>query len=183
MSDESGWIKLHRSILKQPWFNNSNTVHLFIYLLLRVNRVNGYKIFFKGVEYELKAGEYWSTFERLSKETGLTRQNLRTSIMSLKSTNTLTSHSSSQGTVYSLLNWNTYQEVTRKVTNDQPTGNQRVTTEQELKKERTKERTRTNSARRKKCEKCENETGWVTLADGLALADCGCLDKTKSFTT
>jgi len=180
MSDELGWVKLHRSILKQPWFKHSNTLQLFIYLLLSANRVPGYKLFFKGQEYELQPGQYWTTLERLKLQTGLTSQNIRTAVMLLKSTNTITSHSSSKGTIYSLCHWHKYQEVTNKVTNDQQTTNKPLTTEQELKKLRTKERTRRNPSGGKsvdKCNTCDDNTGFKRMDDGLLRTECDCLDK------
>lgn len=177
MSDDLGWVKLHRKIIDQPWFTNSNAVQLFMFLLLSVNRSEHKKIFYKGKEYALKAGEFWTTNERIGMKTGLSPMAIRHGVMLLKATNTITSYSSSKGTVYGLSQWSKYQQTTSVTTNQQQTNNKPTTTEQEVKKLRIKERTRTNSTRSEKCKECDDATGWIKKGDGVILASCECLDK------
>ena len=38
---EEGWIKVYRKMKEWTWFNDRYTLHLFMYLLLSVNREDG----------------------------------------------------------------------------------------------------------------------------------------------
>lgn len=118
-----GFIQLHRSLLEWEWYDDNNTKILFLHCLLKAN--------YKDKNYRgssIKRGSFVTGRDVLAKELGLSVQQVRTSLTKLKSTNEITINSSSQGTVIEVVKYNNYQEVTNKITNDQPTSNQRVTT-------------------------------------------------------
>lgn len=134
----SGWIKLHRQILEWEWFDDKNTFRLFMYLLLKVNH--------KERNYRgklIEVGQILTGLDLLSKEVGLTIQQIRTSLGKLKSTNEITIQTSSKGTIIQVVNYKKYQIVTNQITDEQQTNNKQVTTNKNDKKEKNEKNTPT----------------------------------------
>jgi hypothetical protein len=124
----SGWIKLHRQILEWEWYSDNNCFRLFVHLLLKANHKERR---FKGIELEV--GTIVTSRDLLARETGLTGQQIRTALNKLILTNEITSVSSSQGTIIQVVNYEKYQVLTNEITNEQPTNNQRITTNNNVK--------------------------------------------------
>ncbi len=134
----SGWIKLHRGIIDWEWYDDINTSRLFLHLLLIANHKDKN---WRGIL--IKKGQKLTSQIKLADETGLTRQQVRSSLNKLKSTNDITIETSSQSTVITVINWNKYQTQpaeqptdNQRVTNEQPTDNQRITTNKKVKNEK-----------------------------------------------
>jgi biotin operon repressor len=123
MKNQNGWIKLHRQILEWEWYEDINCFRLFTHLLLKANHKEKR---YKGIV--IKAGQIVTSRDLLAQETGLSSQQVRTAITKLKSTNEITSVTSSQGTIIEVVNYEKYQLSTNEITEEQPTSNQRVTT-------------------------------------------------------
>ena len=68
-------------------------------------------------------------------ELKLSRQKVRTSMNKLESTNEITSQSSAQSTMFTVVAYDSYQDSTNELTSEQPTDNQRVTTTKNYKNE------------------------------------------------
>jgi hypothetical protein len=131
MINQHGWIKLHRQILEWEWYSDNNCFRLFLHLLLKANHKEKR---FKGIE--LKVGSIVTSRDLLARETGLSSQQIRTALNKLISTNEITSVTSSQGTILQIVSYEKYQVATNEITNEQPTSNQRVTTNKNIKKEK-----------------------------------------------
>lgn len=129
MTNQQGWIKLHRQILEWEWYSDNNCFRLFLHLLLKANHKEKR---FKGIE--LKVGSIVTSRDLLAKETGLSSQQIRTALTKLNSTNEITCVTSSQGTIIQIVSYEKYQIATNEITNDQPTNNQRITTKKNDKK-------------------------------------------------
>jgi hypothetical protein len=76
----------------------------------------------------IKRGQKLTSLIKLSEQTGLTVQKVRTAISNLKSTNDITSQSSSQHTVFTVVNYDLYQGETSEATSKQQTENKQITT-------------------------------------------------------
>ena len=127
----NGWIKIHRQILEWEWYDEPNTLRLFLHLLLKANhKTRSYR----GVE--IKEGQIMTGYDKLAKELNLSTQKIRTSISKLKSTSEITSVSTSQGTIIQIVKYKDYQVVTSKTTDDQQTDNKPITTNKNVKKEK-----------------------------------------------
>ena len=139
MSDgEGGFIKIFRKIEKWEWYDDGNTFRLFIHCLLKANyedkRWHGHLI---------KRGSFITSRKKLATELKLTEQQIRTALDKLKLTNEITSEATSQFTVLTVKNYDSYQsnnqqdnqQTTSESTNEQPTDNQRATTTKKYKKE------------------------------------------------
>lgn len=129
MKNQNGWIKFHRQILEWEWYEDINCFRLFTHLLLKANHKEKR---YKGIV--VKAGQIVTSRDLLAQETGLSSQQVRTALTKLKSTNEITSITSSQGTIIEVVNYEKYQLSTNEITEEQPTSNQRVTTNKNDKK-------------------------------------------------
>jgi predicted transcriptional regulator len=119
----SGWVKIHRQILEWEWYDDINTCRLFFHLLIKANhKERNYK------GKVVNVGETLTGLDKLSNETNLSVQQIRTSLNKLKSTNEITINSSPQGTVIKVVNYGKYQVATSEPTDEQQTNNKRVTT-------------------------------------------------------
>jgi hypothetical protein len=130
MTTNNGWIKLHRQILEWEWYDDINCFRLFTHLLLKANHKEKR---YKGLL--IKVGQVVTSRDLLAEETGLSSQQVRTALTKLKSTNEITSVTSSQGTIIQIVSYEKYQVVTNEPTEEQPTSNQRPTTNKNDKKE------------------------------------------------
>jgi hypothetical protein len=82
----NGWIKIHRQILEWEWYDEPNTLRLFLHLLLKANhKPRNYR----GVN--IKEGQIMTGYYKLATELGLSVQQIRTGINKLKSTSEITS--------------------------------------------------------------------------------------------
>ena len=128
----AGWIKLHRSLLDWEWYDDSNTCRLFIHLLLRANHKPKN---WRGIA--INTGQLLTGRKVLAEQTGLSEQQVRTSLNKLKSTNEITIKSTSHNSLITLVCWESYQQNNQDdnqaVTKQQPTDNQAVTTNKNVK--------------------------------------------------
>ena len=125
-----GWIKLHRSLLDWGWFTEPNTLSVFIYLLLIARGESG---IWHGISVEM--GQAITSRDKIAKATGLSEQQVRTSLERLKSTNEITIKSTNKFTLVTITNYesyqsdNNYQQPANQPAN-QPTNNQQITNKQ-----------------------------------------------------
>ena len=118
-----GFITLQRQILDWEWYDEANTFRVFLHLLLKANHKDNK---YRGAI--VKRGTLLTGLDVLSKETGLSMQQVRTCLSRLKSTNEITIKTSSKGSVIQLVKYNNYQSATNKTTNEQQTNNKPSTT-------------------------------------------------------
>lgn len=133
-----GWVKIHRSMLKWEWWDDHNTARLWLYLLLTAAHED---VRFRGKV--IKRGQLVTTLVKISEDTGISVQSVRTSLTRLISTNEITSISTNKYRLITICKYENYQiieEDTNKQinnpTNNQLTNNQQTTNkhkEQELK--------------------------------------------------
>lgn len=117
-----GWIKLHRKLTKWEWYHDSKMVHLFIHLILLANHEDGH---WQG--QDVKRGQLITGRKSLSKETGLSEQEIRTRLVKLKRSRELTIKSTSKFSLITICNYKDYNKREKPVnqqTNQQSTSNQ-----------------------------------------------------------
>lgn len=134
-----GWVKLYRKFTEWEWYSDINTSRLFLHLLLKASTKNKN---WKGET--ILPGQIVVGRKKLSEETGLSEQEIRTSIGKLKSTNEITLKTTNKYSIITISKWESYQY---KNEDDQPTdqptnsqsSNQQSTTSKEYKNIRRKE--------------------------------------------
>lgn len=105
------------------WYSDSNTMRVFIHCLLKSNHAHKK---WKGVD--VKSGQFISSSDKLGLELGLSRQQIRTSLDKLKSTNEITIKTTSKYSMITVSEYDIYQNPTSNPTSKQPASNQQVTT-------------------------------------------------------
>jgi len=139
MKDKSnGWIKLHRDFTKFEWYQDANTMRLFLHLLITANHKKA-----KWQGNVIDRGQLITSREHLSKELGLTVQVVRTSLSKLEKTENVTIKTTNRFTLLSICNYDTYQSVeqptnqrvNQQLTIKQPTDNQQLTINKKNKEE------------------------------------------------
>ena len=102
----NGWIKLHRKFLTWEWYQNSHMVHLFIHLLLNANHE---PCRWQGIE--VQRGQLVTGRKKLSDQTGISEQSVRTCLNYLKSTNEIASKSTNKFSIITICNYDSYQLI------------------------------------------------------------------------
>ena len=132
-----GWIKLHRKFLEWEWFNSSDMVKLFIFLLISANHEDN---FWHGIE--IKKGQYLTGLKSLSLKTNISEQTIRTCLNRLEKTGEINRKSTNKFSIITICNYESYQsenKATNKQKHKQLTNNQQATNnKQEYKNEKNK---------------------------------------------
>jgi len=128
---DNGFVVLQRKMLKWEWYQDPVASRLFFHCLLRANWKNGY-----WMGQKVPRGSFISGTKQLAQELALGRQQIRTSILKLKKSQNLTTKSTNKNTLYTIVNYelfqDTNQQLTSNATNEQPTANQQLTTNEPL---------------------------------------------------
>ena len=114
---ENGFIVLHRKIVNWEWYDDPNTMRVFLHLLLTVNYEDK-----KWHGIAVKRGSRIASYGEISSELKLSVQKVRTAIKRLKSTGELTSETIRDGssfyTVFTIKKYAKYQNQTSKLTSE-----------------------------------------------------------------
>ena len=134
-----GYILIHRKLLEWEWYSSVNDTRLFIHCLLKANWKDGR---FKGMV--IPRGSFVTSFNSLVEETGLSRQQVRTSLEHLKSTHEITQDTNHQYSIITINKYNEYQidntQSNKRITNEQQTSNtNRININKEIKEINIKE--------------------------------------------
>lgn len=130
MNRAGGYISLHRQILDWEWFKDTNTLCLFIYLLLSANFTDT-----RFLGKKIKRGQVVTSLATMSEKTGLSVQNVKTALKHLILTGEVTNVSNRQYRIITIVKYDEYQKptngLTDQLTNNQQTTNKRLTNNQQ----------------------------------------------------
>lgn len=130
-----GFTMIPNDIDRWCWYTDGNTSRLYIHLLIKANYKQ--KVW-RGITIE--RGQVLTSRQSLSRELGMTEQEIRTAISHLKSTNDITCKSTNKYTLITICNLVDYAEEknennqqintqnNQQTTSKQPTNNQQTTT-------------------------------------------------------
>ena len=138
--DREGYILIDRNMCDWKWWQKHNTVIVFLWLLMKAQFHDSY---FAGKKIE--RGQVATTLENIEKSNGLTRQEVRTAIFNLKSTEAITIERCSKFSVITIVNYDEYQNPTITATTNQQSNNNHIT----IKKPYTNKYNKDNNAKRR----------------------------------
>lgn len=137
---DNGHIKLFRKMLDWEWYDDTNTVRVFIHCLLRANWKD---TTWRG--FSIKRGSFITSRQSLSRQLNLSEQEIRTALEHLEATNEITRSVFPKFSVITVVKYDEYQssnqqnnqqntdKATNKSTKYQPGINQVATTDEEYK--------------------------------------------------
>lgn len=138
--NQLGWVKMHRSMLDWEWYSDINVCRLFMHMILKANHKDGK---WRGIL--IKRGQTLTSLNTLESETGLSKSQIRTAIKKLISTREIAQQSHSQHTVFTVINYDSYQgddtQSSITVTSGSHTSDTRVTSNNNNKNKENEKRT------------------------------------------
>lgn len=102
---KNGFIKLYRSLIFSKSFKKSETLKIFIYVLLKANYTEG--------EFEgqiIHRGQLVTSYRKISLETGLSISKVRTALKNLQKSKTIALTTTAKFTVITIVNFAKYQD-------------------------------------------------------------------------
>lgn len=111
-----GWIKLHRSLIEWEWYSDIPTKVLFLHILIMANYEDK-----KWHGIEIKRGSFITSVNKLSVETGLSKQTIRTSLKKLEISKEINIQTTNKYTLLIVCKYDCYQSETKQ---DQQTNQQ-----------------------------------------------------------
>lgn len=149
-----GYLKLHRALVEKPIWKQSTPEHkaILIQLLIMADFMPS-EWEYQGVKYKTEPGQFVTSLQSIADECGkgISVQNVRSALARFERLGFLTNQSTKVNRLITIVNWGLYQareEKTNKntnnvtnneVTKNQQRGNKEVTTNEEVKKLRSKE--------------------------------------------
>ncbi len=126
-ASNNGFVAIPRQFIDWEWYTDLPTFKLFFHLLLKANWTSKD---WHGIT--IRRGQLLSGRKKLSQETGLSEQQIRTALTKLSHSNHITQHATNRYTVYTIVNYNYFHpegmHSNQQITNKQPTDNQQATT-------------------------------------------------------
>lgn len=133
-----GWIKLHRRIMTNPRYKDSEFVHVWVHLLMLATHAPLRRIF-AGKEVVLKPGQLITGRFALASDTGVHEQKVKRILIQLKTDQQIDQQTSSKCSMITILNWNMYQngdqQNDQQMTSQRPANDQQVTTHKNIRTE------------------------------------------------
>lgn len=112
---KEGYIKLYRQFLYWEWYNDINTLRLFLHLLLNASHKT-----FKASGQNLSAGQLITGRKKLADELKMSEREIRTALEHLKRTGEIDQQTTSQYSIITIKNWNSYQGNDQQMTSKRP---------------------------------------------------------------
>jgi hypothetical protein len=121
---DTEFVKVFRKMVDWEWYTDTNTKAVFLHCLLKANWRAGS---WHGYKYE--RGQFITSLPTLSKETGLSIQEVRTALAHLKSTGELTDKKYPKFRIITVNSYDDFQTVNRQI-NSQATAKQQAVNRQ-----------------------------------------------------
>ena len=113
-----GYILIHRKLCEWQWYKDSNTKSLFIDLLLDANWQES-----KSGFLTIERGQVLTSLKRMNERTGLTYQQIRTSLDRLQKSGEINKQTTNKCSIITINKYDEYQDVNKQITNKQQTNN------------------------------------------------------------
>lgn len=125
--DNSGWIKVFRSLMNKCWYSDSEYVHLWLHLLLKANHKEA-EVLLNNKIVKIKSGQFITGRKKLSKETGINESKIERILKCFESDQQIEQQTNSKSRLISISYWNEYQDSEQQKNNKRTTREQHVNT-------------------------------------------------------
>ena len=143
-----GSILIFRKLVDWEWYSDTNVKILFLHCLLKANWEEKK---WRGIT--IKRGQFFTSVGHLASELNLTSMQIRNGIEKLKTTNEITTETTSEGTKITICNYELYQNIKKQknkpianeITSEEQTNNKPTTTTKALEPLKTLEKEYTHT--------------------------------------
>ena len=108
MNSESGWIKIHRKIIDNPIFLNSNLLQLFLYCILRANHKTT-EIIFNGEIVKLDTGSFIAGRFQIAEDLKMNPSSVYKNLKKLQKLSYISLKSNNRFTIVTVIKYSSYQ--------------------------------------------------------------------------
>lgn len=129
MAEKTTFIKLDRNILKWRWYQDGNTLRVFLHLLLTAN--------IKQADFrteKIKRGSLATSIGHIAKSVGITYSQARTALEHLKETNEIAISTKPRYLVISIVNYDKYQDKPTQIASKSHPNRKQIATESQQSK-------------------------------------------------
>lgn len=141
--ENTGWIKVHRKLVDNPYMRKPAYLAVWMQLLLRAQHDGKQTVLFKGERITLQPGQLTCGRNQLSRWTGVPANSVQRILEVFENEHQIEQRTSNECRLIQILNWTTYQENEQpneqQMNNKRTTDEQRMNTKQECKNERNTE--------------------------------------------
>ena len=110
MDEKSGWVKLYRSMLKNPIvMKDADHLAVWVYLLLNATHEE-HKALFKGKKITMKAGQVITGSKSISCRLSISESKVRRVLDAFKSDGQIDKQTSNKNSLITILSWDLYQQ-------------------------------------------------------------------------
>ncbi|MBT8187835.1 MAG: hypothetical protein KJO73_09105 [Croceitalea sp.] len=138
---EDGWVKIHRKLLNSRYGKSIELLGLWTYLILRANHAQK---FFTSKGVKLCPGQLATGRKQIAKDLGINEHKVDRLLKKLEIEQQIEQQTFNKYRIISIVNWSSYQKsehvVEQQVSNNRATSEQQVSTIQECKNKRIKEK-------------------------------------------
>ena len=106
--NDDGWIKIHRSIWKNPWMYRPNVLMVWMYILCHVNYQPTDAIF-EGKRITLEPGQGIFKIRQIASELKIPLTSVHRIVETLKNETQIETQTSPRNTIITVVNWSKYQ--------------------------------------------------------------------------
>jgi len=153
----TGFIKLHRCLKQSAFYKDSEYVHLWVHLLMSVNRTQKRLKVDKTNQYiVLLPGQVLTSRDKLSEQTGISSSKIQRILKSFESEQQIEQQTFSKYRVISITKWQQYQHTEQQL-------------EQQVNSNRTASEQQVNTNKKEEKEKKEEEKPLLRVSDVSAL--------------
>lgn len=124
-----GWISLHRKLLNTSWFNKSEYVQLWIYLLLKANYQDK-EVYIGNEKVIVKRGQILTSRKKLAEVVHQNENKIYRALKCFENEHQIEQHKTKKYTVITIVNYDMYQKSEQDI--EQPMNNKRTTDEQPM---------------------------------------------------
>jgi biotin operon repressor len=126
MDNDNTFIKLSRKIQSWRWYQDANTMRVFVHILLNANV---YDHDFENIT--VKRGQWVTSVNKISEQLNISTRSIRTALNHLKSTNEVAIKTTPKYSIITVKNYNQYQKVTKCSTINRQTDDKQVTNDRQ----------------------------------------------------
>lgn len=123
---DNTFVKLSRKIQSWRWYQDANTMRVFVHILLNANV---YDHDFENIT--VKRGQWVTSVNKISEQLNISTRSIRTALNHLKSTNEVAIKTTPKYSIITVKNYNQYQKVTKCSTINRQTDDKQVTNDRQ----------------------------------------------------